>query len=63
LNRTILEEFYQVELRKKRYETVTELQTDLNQFISFYNFSRPHQGYRLKGRVPAERFIKQLHAA
>jgi len=63
LNRTILEEFYQVVLRKKRYDTVKELQTDLDQFIFVYNFNRPHQGYKLKGRVPAERFIQQLKAA
>ncbi len=58
LNRTILEEFYQVVLRKKIYRTVKKLQFDLNQFLAFYNFNRPHQGYRVKGRCPADLFCQ-----
>ena len=63
LNRTILEEFYQVALRKKRYFNPQDLQDDLDAFIEFYNFKRPHQGYRLKGSMPAERFITFENAA
>jgi transposase InsO family protein len=63
LNRTILEEFYQVALRKKIYHTLEELQKDLNQFLAFYNFSRPHQGYRVKGRCPADLFCQIQCAA
>lgn len=58
LNRTILEEFYQVVLRKKIYRSLEELQFDLNQFLAFYNFNRPHQGYRVKGRCPADLFCQ-----
>lgn len=63
LNRTILEEFYQVALRKKIYHSLDELQRDLNQFLNWYNFNRPHQGYRLKGCCPADLFCHQLRAA
>ena len=63
LNRTILEEFYQVALRKKRYFNPQDLQDDLDAFIEFYNFKRPHQGYRLKGSMPAEKFIIYENAA
>lgn len=63
LNRTILEEFYQVVLRKKRYFNPQYLQDDLDEFIEFYNFNRPHQGYRLKGSMPAELFISYENAA
>ena len=63
LNRTILEEFYQVALRKKRYFNPQDLQDDLDAFIEFYNFKRPHQGYRLKGSMPAELFIAYDNAA
>lgn len=63
LNRTILEEFHQVALRKRRYHDVQDLQADLDRFIEFYNFNRPHQGYRLNGSSPAERFITQQKAA
>lgn len=63
LNRTILEEFYQVELRKRIYRTAAELQRDLDQFLSFYNFIRPHQGYRTKGRCPVDLFCQIQRAA
>ena len=63
LNRTILEEFYQVTLRKKRYLGINDLQVDLDRFIEFYNFKRPHQGYKLKGSIPAERFSNYQYAA
>jgi transposase InsO family protein len=63
LNRTILEEFYQVVLRKRIYLTLDELQRDLNGFIAFYNFNRPHQGYRVKGRCPGDMFCHIQRAA
>jgi len=28
----------------------------LDGFLHFYNFERPHQGYRTKGRTPSEIF-------
>ncbi|MCD6308412.1 MAG: hypothetical protein J7M24_05395, partial [Candidatus Latescibacteria bacterium] len=37
LNRTILEEFYQVAFRSKIYESVDELNNDLARFIEYYN--------------------------
>jgi transposase InsO family protein len=63
LNRTLLEEFYQVNLRKRIYHTLAELQDDLNDFLAFYNFNRPHQGYRVKGRCPADLFYQIQRAA
>jgi len=63
LNRTILEEFFQVALRRIRYYDIASLQRDLDAFINDYNFNRPHQGYRLKGSTPAERFIPTQNAA
>lgn len=63
LNRTILEEFLQVTLRKTRYYSLQQLQDDLDRFMYDYNFNRPHQGYRLKGSTPAERFLATTKAA
>lgn len=63
LNRTILEEFYQVALRKKIYSSLNDLQTDLDYFLVCYNFNRPHQGYKVKGRCPADLFCQQQSAA
>ena len=34
--------------RKKMYESVEELQIDLERFMDFYNYERTHQGYKLK---------------
>ena len=30
------------------------IQADLDEFLEFYNLKRSHQGYRLKGRTPAQ---------
>ena len=57
LNKTILDEFYSVAFRKKRYESIEALQIDLDNFMDYYNYRRTHQGYKLKKngyRIPAE---------
>lgn len=40
--------------RKTWYLEVDEIQRDLDRFLAFYNLERSHQGYRLKGRTPAQ---------
>ncbi len=57
LNRTLLEEFYQVAFRTKIYQSVLQLNDDLNRFIEFYNCQRTHQGKRNKGKVPAKLYL------
>src|SRR6185437_10056524 len=37
-----------------------EIQRDLDRFIRYYNLERSHQGYRLKGRTPAQALIEAL---
>ena len=56
-NRTLAEEFYQIAMMKKIYSSLSELQNDLNQFIYYYNFKRTNQGYRLKGKIPYQKFL------
>jgi len=56
-NRTLLEEFYQIAMMKKVYSSLSELQDDLDQFICYYNFKRTNQGYRLKGKIPYQKFL------
>ena len=56
-NRTLLEEFYQVAMIKKVYTCLNQLQDDLDKFIYDYNFKRTNQGYRLKGKIPYQKFI------
>jgi len=56
-NRTLLEEFYQIAMIKKVYTSLSQLQDDLDQFIYYYNFKRTNQGYRLKGKIPYQKFL------
>ena len=56
LNRTILEEFYQVAFRSKIYSSVEELNQDLQEFLAFYNTRRTHQGKRNLGKPPIHLF-------
>lgn len=57
LNRTLLEEFYQIAMLKKAYTSLEQLQDDLDEFIYYYNFKRTNQGYRLRGKIPYQKFI------
>jgi transposase InsO family protein len=53
-HRTVLDEFFRVQLRTTLYESVEELQADLDEWLLFYNEERPHLGYRNMGRCPIE---------
>lgn len=61
-HKTILQEFYQVTLRKKIYETIDELQNDLDEWLQYYNNERTHQGKMCCGRTPIQTLVdgKQL---
>jgi transposase InsO family protein len=62
-NRTLKEEFFSVAYRKRLYESVEALQTDLDGFLSFYNERRAHHGYRTQGRTPLQTFTEHQRAA
>jgi transposase InsO family protein len=51
-NRTILDEFFRETFRKTFYSSVEELQADLDQWLHYYNYERPHRGYRNNGKRP-----------
>ena len=53
-NRTVLDEFFRGTFRNKFYGSVEELQKDLDQWLQYYNYERPHRGYRNMGRRPIE---------
>lgn len=57
-HKTILQEFYQVTFRKKLYQSIEELQADLDTWIDFYNKERTHQGKMCCGRTPFETMIE-----
>ncbi|MBE3094855.1 MAG: transposase [Actinobacteria bacterium] len=56
-NRTLSEEFYQIAMMKRVYSSIDELQDDLDKFIYYYNFKRTNQGYRLKDKIPYQKFF------
>jgi len=51
-HKTILQEFYQVSLRKKIYTTIEHLQADLDDWLIYYNTERTHQGKMCCGKTP-----------
>jgi transposase InsO family protein len=55
---TILQEFYQITFRKKLYETIDELQYDLDQWIDHYNNERTYQGKICCGKTPYQTLIE-----
>jgi transposase InsO family protein len=60
MNRTLLDECFRVEGRKTWYVEPAEIQRDLDRFLRYYNLERSHQGYRLKGRTPAQALREAL---
>ena len=62
-HKTILQEFYQVTFRKKIYQTLDELQADLDTWLQEYNESRPHSGKYCFGKTPMQTFLDSLPLA
>ena len=56
LQGTILHEHWRIVFRRRYFRRCHQLRASLASFIEFYNFERPHQGYRTKGRTPSEIF-------
>lgn len=56
-HRTLLQEFYQVAFRRRVFETIDQLQKELDTWIEFYNTERTHQGKMCCGRTPFETLI------
>lgn len=60
MNKTLLDECFRVEGRKTWYDNTEQIQADLDKFLEYYNLKRSHQGYRLKGRTPAQALREAL---
>lgn len=63
LQGTLLHEHWRIEFRRQYFTSRAAMQRTLDAFMKFYNEQRPHQGYRLRGRVPAELFWGAAAAA
>lgn len=59
-HRTLLDEHLRPSGRTKWYETVDEMQQDLNGFLELYNTRRPHRGRGMNGRTPVTVFLSGL---
>jgi transposase InsO family protein len=60
LQGTILTELWRCAFRRTYYRGVPAMARDLQDYLHFYNFERPHRGYRLKGRTPGMLFCSSL---
>jgi transposase InsO family protein len=61
--KTVLNEFYRVVLRRAFYPTLQALQQDLDGWIREYNELRPHQGRWCYGKTPMQTFIDSVPVA
>ncbi len=57
-HKTILQEFYQITFRKKVYQSIEELQADLDEWLRHYNTERTHQGKMCCGGTPFQTMIE-----
>jgi hypothetical protein len=62
-HRTMQDEFYAVAFRKKIYNSIEELQVDVDLWIEYYNKERPHSGKYCLGRTPWQTWKESLHLA
>ena len=60
LHRTLLDEHFRIKGRLKWYESVEEMQKDLDEYLLVYNTKRPHQGRGMNGRTPLQAFMEGL---
>lgn len=60
LHRTLLDEHFRIQGRKNWYESLEQMQKDLDTYLHHYNRERAHQGRNMNGRVPYQVFIDGL---
>jgi len=60
-HKTILQEFYQLAFRRKIYHNLEEIQRDVDDWMSFYNQERTHQGKMCCGRTPMQTLLEDRY--
>jgi transposase InsO family protein len=60
LHRTLLEEHFSIQGRIKFYESLEEMQIDLDSYLHTYNYERAHQGRNMNGRTPHQVFVEGI---
>jgi hypothetical protein len=56
-HKTIQNEFYAIAFRKKIYSSLEQLQEDLDHWLYYYNWERPHSGRYCFGKTPMQTFL------
>lgn len=62
-HKTVLNEFYQVAFRRKVYNSLDQLQDDLDIWLTDYNEQRPHSGKYCFGKTPMQTFLDSVPLA
>ena len=62
-HRTMQEEFYSIAFRKKMYNSLEEMQKDIDQWMELYNNERAHSGRYCFGKTPMQTFIDSKELA
>jgi transposase InsO family protein len=57
LHRTLLDEHFRITGRTIFYESLDEMQSDLEDYLKKYNYERTHQGRNMNGRTPYQAFL------
>jgi hypothetical protein len=57
INPSVLNEFYRIAFRKKIYNSLDELQKDLDDWLDYYNHQRTHQGKMYCGKTPVKKLL------
>jgi transposase InsO family protein len=59
-HRTLLDEHLRIKGRTTWYETLAEMQKDLDEYLVIYNTKRAHQGRGMNGKTPLKVFVSGL---
>lgn len=62
-HRTVLDEHFRIAGRSKWYESVQQMQDDLDHYLKHYNEKRPHQGRMMNGKTPLDTFKRAIPKA
>ena len=62
-HRTILDEFFRVEMRRQHFPDLESLELAIQRWLVYYNHERPHQGYRNLGKVPYDTLENMIQPA
>jgi len=62
-HKTMKTEFYDVAMRKKIYNSLEELQKDVDEWLYYYNYERSHSGKYCYGKTPMQTFEDSKHLA